>query len=75
MIEIKHLEDCEGWSKIGTCVSCGKRSEEDKTLTWITFNYPLTNFYQTICLCRKCRFKLASEILSDAAKEDGEDND
>lgn len=70
---IEHLSKCKGASKFGSCVNCGIGSEDSiDDMTWISFALKNSGYYTTICLCRKCRFGLASEILSDAVREEGE---
>ena len=70
MIEIKYLKNCEGASKFGNCVNCGAGSSEGQQMAWISFAPPNSGKYTTICLCRECRLKLASEILTNDAIRD-----
>lgn len=72
---IEYLSKCKGASKFGNCVNCGVSSGDSKDLTWISFAPNNSGYHTTICLCRKCRFVLASEILSEAVREDGENHD
>lgn len=72
MMTIEYLSKCKGASKFGNCVNCGVDSENGNGMTWISFAPNNGGYHTTICLCRKCRFALASEILSDAVREDGE---
>lgn len=62
MIKIERLIDYKGVSMVGSCLSCGRASAEDKTLVWITFNPPHSNYHTTICLCRECMSALSAEI-------------
>lgn len=74
-MEIEYLRECEGASKFGSCVNCGVSSRDCTDMTWISFAPKNSGYHTTICLCRKCRFVLASEILSDAVRRDGENHD
>ena len=69
---IEHLSKCRGASQFGNCVNCGNGSNSGKDLTWISFAPNNGGYHTTICLCRKCRFKLVTEIMTDAIREDGE---
>lgn len=72
---IEHLSKCSGASKFGNCVKCGNGSNSGKDLTWISFAPNNGCYHTTICLCRKCRFELVAEIMTDAIREEGEKHD
>jgi len=86
---IEHLSKCVGASKFGNCVNCGIESNNGKDLTWISFAPNNGGYHSTICLCRKCRFELVTEIMTDfeshcgfseaidmaAVREEGENHD
>ena len=75
MATIEHLSKCRGASNFGNCVNCGIESKNGEDLTWISFAPNNSGYHTTICLCRKCRFKLVAEILTDAIREDGENHE
>jgi len=70
MIEIRHLDKCNGASRFGSCANCGAGSSDDKKMTWIEFTPHGGNQQITICLCSRCRIELASAILTNALIED-----
>lgn len=74
-MQIEYLSKCKGAYKFGNCVNCGVGSGEGNGMTWISFAPGNSGYYTTICLCRKCRLVLASEILSAEVREDGENHD
>ena len=64
---IEYLSACKGASKFGNCVNCGAGSREGSRMAWISFAPQNSGRYTTICLCRECRLKLVSKILTDDA--------
>ena len=60
MIEIKHLSDCVGASKYGTCSGCLRGTSEVDSMISISF---LTG--TTVCLCEKCRRELYECLKED----------
>lgn len=69
---IEYLSKCKGAYRFGNCVNCGVGSGEGDGMAWISFAPGNSGYYTTICLCRKCRFVLASEILSAAVRDEEE---
>ena len=58
MIEVITLSDMKGADRIGTCLSCGTYSDEDREMVRICVGMRHTiGGYQgaTICLCKKCK--------------------
>lgn len=57
MIKKQYLIDCKGLDKYGTCVSCGKNSEDDCKMTRYIFSYKGKHLQHitSICLCEKCK--------------------
>lgn len=60
MIKIQYLVDCKGADGYGTCMGCGKGSEEDKWMVRVAISFSNHGTAQgtTFCLCDKCRTEL-----------------
>jgi hypothetical protein len=60
MIKIEYLRDCTGASKFGTCMGCGKGSQDDPSMIRLTISNNNSGHIQgtSICLCNRCRVEL-----------------
>ena len=60
MIEIIRLNDCNGSDRFGSCTSCGKFSNDDKSMVRIKFMMERQG--TSICLCSKCTHSLIRQM-------------
>ena len=61
MIEITRLNECNGSNRFGSCTSCGKFSNDDKSMVRIKFMMEKQG--TSVCLCSKC-----ANVLFDTLK-------
>ena len=64
MIEITRLNECNGSDRFGSCTSCGKFSDDDKSMVRIKFMMERQG--TSVCLCSKC-----ANVLFNTLKEKG----
>lgn len=60
MIEITRLNECNGSDRFGSCTSCGKFSNDDKSMVRIKFMMERQG--TSICLCSKCTHSLIRQM-------------
>lgn len=54
MIKVEYLNNLD--NHIGTCASCGKFSNDDPLMVFVTIKREVGGYNQTtFCLCDKCR--------------------
>lgn len=64
MIKFEYLRDCKGASRFGTCMGCGKGSQDDHDMIRIKILHNLGDNFQgvSICMCNRCRVELYHTI-------------
>lgn len=64
MINVEYLHECSGADRFGTCVGCGKGSDEDIWMSRVTIIFDNYGHRQgnSFCLCGKCRNVLLRKL-------------
>ena len=64
MIKVEYLRDCEGASRFGTCIGCGKGSQDDSDMVRVKILNNISDHFQgvSICMCNRCRVELYHAI-------------
>ena len=68
MIEITRLNECNGSDKFGSCTSCGKFSNDDKSMVRIKFMMERQG--TSVCLCSKCENVLFNTLKVKAVRNE-----
>lgn len=68
MIEITRLNECNGSNKFGSCNSCGKFSNDDKSMVRIKFMMERQG--TSVCLCSKCANVLFNTLKVKAVRNE-----
>lgn len=64
MIKLEYLRDCTGASRFGTCMGCGKGSQDDPNMVRVKILNNISDHFQgvSVCLCNRCRVELYHKI-------------